>query len=131
MTKVITCYVHTSDKEDTAISAPFPGAGPVKCKPVVNWCKLVLELAKDFGLDLDFFKRHHVVELYSCGHDKEAEEVISTLMTVFVGLLLSHSIILQSHHHKHICSIFYLAVKHIGSYVSEVQSHTHSMRQRT
>jgi hypothetical protein len=49
--------------------------GPVKCKPVVNWYKLVLELAKDFGLDLDFFKRHHVVELYSCGHDKEAEEV--------------------------------------------------------
>ena len=75
MTKVITCYVHTSDREDIAISAPFPGVGPLKCKPVVNWYKLVLELAKDFGLDLDFFKRHHVVELYSCGHDKEAEEV--------------------------------------------------------
>lgn len=79
LTKVITCYVHTSDKEDTAISAPFPGAGPVKCKPVVNWCKLVLELAKDFGLDLDFFKRHHVVELYSCGHDKEAEEFLGAV----------------------------------------------------
>lgn len=45
----------------------------------IRWPALVLELAKDFGLDLDFFKRHHVCELYSGGHDRIAEEVLVTV----------------------------------------------------
>ncbi|XP_033735108.1 rab3 GTPase-activating protein non-catalytic subunit-like [Pecten maximus] len=44
-----------------------------------KWPALVLELAKDFGLDLDFFKRHHVCELYSGAHDRMAEEVLLTV----------------------------------------------------
>lgn len=40
-----------------------------------KWSSLVLELAKDFGLDIDYFKQHLVCELYSEGKDKMAEEV--------------------------------------------------------
>ena len=48
---------------------------PRKESAATKWPALVQELAKDFGLDLDFFKRQHVIELYSGGHDKKAEEV--------------------------------------------------------
>ncbi|GFS02472.1 rab3 GTPase-activating protein non-catalytic subunit-like [Elysia marginata] len=41
-----------------------------------KWPQVVQMLARDFGLDLDFFKRHHVCELYSYGHDKLGEEVM-------------------------------------------------------
>ncbi|XP_064601694.1 rab3 GTPase-activating protein non-catalytic subunit-like isoform X2 [Liolophura sinensis] len=44
-----------------------------------KWSSLVLELAKDFGLDIDYFKQHLVCELYSEGKDKMAEEVLSTV----------------------------------------------------
>ena len=37
--------------------------------------QVVQMLARDFGLDLDYFKRHHVCKLYSYGHDKLGEEV--------------------------------------------------------
>lgn len=79
LSKIITCTVHSGERQDIEKSPQFPGSESVRFKPVRNWCKLVLELAKDFGLDLDFFKRHHVVELYSCGHDKLAEEVLGTV----------------------------------------------------
>ncbi|XP_063427524.1 rab3 GTPase-activating protein non-catalytic subunit-like [Mytilus trossulus] len=79
LSKIITCSVHSGEREEIEKSQQFQGSESVRFKPVRNWCKLVLELAKDFGLDLDFFKRHHVVELYSCGHDKLAEEVLGTV----------------------------------------------------
>ncbi|RUS87661.1 hypothetical protein EGW08_004584 [Elysia chlorotica] len=44
-----------------------------------KWPQVVQMLARDFGLDLDYFKRHHVRELYSYGHDKLGEEVMSSV----------------------------------------------------
>ncbi|GFO27486.1 Rab3 GTPase-activating protein non-catalytic subunit-like [Plakobranchus ocellatus] len=41
-----------------------------------KWPQVVQMLARDFGLDLDYFKRHHVCELFSYGHDKLGEEVM-------------------------------------------------------
>lgn len=79
LTRVITSAVQAGDRQVPEESSPFPDSSLTQYKPVRNWCKLVLELAKDFGLDLDYFKRHHVIELYSCGHDKLAEEVLTSV----------------------------------------------------
>ncbi|KAK3092344.1 hypothetical protein FSP39_001596 [Pinctada imbricata] len=56
-------------------------SSPVKRKSTmaVRWPNVVLDIAKDFGLDIDIFKRHHVWELYSSGHDKAAEEILITV----------------------------------------------------
>lgn len=61
------------------------GAGPsspsvasvakLKLSEAGRWPEIVYSLADQFGLDLDFLKRHHVCELYSAGFDKLAEEV--------------------------------------------------------
>ncbi|ESO90130.1 hypothetical protein LOTGIDRAFT_218187 [Lottia gigantea] len=42
----------------------------------IRWPNMVIEIGKDFGLDIDQLKQHHVVELYSGGHDKLAEEIL-------------------------------------------------------
>ncbi|CAL1542170.1 unnamed protein product [Lymnaea stagnalis] len=78
--RVITSAVATIDPPAT--SPDISGTSPVFRKhralyPMAyKWPQVVLSIAKDFGLDLDFFKRHHVCELYSYGHDKLAEEML-------------------------------------------------------
>ncbi|XP_021378713.1 rab3 GTPase-activating protein non-catalytic subunit-like isoform X1 [Mizuhopecten yessoensis] len=70
----------TKHSQSSASSSASPTSPNKKfVEAATKWPALVLELAKDFGLDLDFFKRHHVCELYSGGHDRMAEEVLSTV----------------------------------------------------
>lgn len=78
LSRIVTCAVSTLDSSQ---GSPTHQAhqGPKKDAAATKWPALVLELAKDFGLDLDFFKRQHVIELYSGGHDKKAEEVLLTV----------------------------------------------------
>ncbi|KAL5008455.1 hypothetical protein ScPMuIL_014036 [Solemya velum] len=44
-----------------------------------EWPAIVLTIAKDFDLDIDFFKRQHVCELFSGGHDALTEEILQTV----------------------------------------------------
>jgi hypothetical protein len=44
-----------------------------------KWPQLVLKLAVPLGVDSDDLVRHHVLELYSCGQDKLAQEVLLTV----------------------------------------------------
>lgn len=46
-----------------------------------KWPDIVLQLAEEFGSDLDLLKRHHVCTLYSAGFDKLAEEVSTMLIS--------------------------------------------------
>lgn len=41
----------------------------------IKWPQLVLKLAPLLGVDVDFLMRHYVVELYTSGLDKIAQEV--------------------------------------------------------
>ena len=41
----------------------------------VKWPQLVLKLAPLLGIDVDVLMRHYVVELYTSGLDKIAQEV--------------------------------------------------------
>ena len=86
LSRVVTCAVQSLDgtapstsQHKSPVDSPSLAAlsSPLKKKSsaAVKWPNLVQELAKDFGLDLDYFKRHHVCELYSSGCDKVAEEV--------------------------------------------------------
>ncbi|XP_055995292.1 rab3 GTPase-activating protein non-catalytic subunit-like isoform X2 [Ostrea edulis] len=74
LSRIITCAVSTTDSFQTS-----PTSISKKNAAATKWPTRVLELAKEFGLDLDFFKRQHVIELYSGGHDKKAEEVLLTV----------------------------------------------------
>ncbi len=47
-----------------------------------KWPPLVLRVAKDLGLEVDLFRRHHVCELYSSNLDKLAEEVNCRLLRI-------------------------------------------------
>nr|XP_022332543.1 rab3 GTPase-activating protein non-catalytic subunit-like isoform X2 [Crassostrea virginica] len=78
LSRIITCAVSTLDSS-SASPTHSQQQVPRKESTATKWPALVQELAKDFGLDLDFFKRQHVIELYSGGHDKKAEEVLLTV----------------------------------------------------
>lgn len=81
LSKIISCAVETIESTSTTKQSPEQKSSPLKRKSsaAIKWPALALELAKDFGLDIDFFKRHHVCELYSGAHDKLAEEVLLTV----------------------------------------------------
>lgn len=57
-------------------SPPTTSMTRLKQSDAGRWPDIVYSLADQFGLDLDFIKRHHVCELYSAGFDRLAEEVI-------------------------------------------------------
>ncbi|KAK3599646.1 hypothetical protein CHS0354_029108 [Potamilus streckersoni] len=81
-TKLITRVVITLLNSITAADCPeFPtySLSKLRSSPVNKWPYIVLDLAHEFGLDIDFIKRHHVCELYSAGLDKLAEEVLLTV----------------------------------------------------
>ena len=60
-------------------SPPVTSVAKLKLSEAGRWPDIVYNLADQFGLDLDFLKRHHVCELYSAGFDKLAEEVITNM----------------------------------------------------
>ncbi|XP_071079517.1 rab3 GTPase-activating protein non-catalytic subunit-like [Haliotis cracherodii] len=74
--KVISEAISTLEKrgEDASVS-------PRRQQKTVafRWPVLAVDLGKDFGLDIDYLKRHHVCQLYSAGRDKLAEEVLLTV----------------------------------------------------
>lgn len=83
MTRVITqavmkmresCPLNTPSPVETG-SPPASTISRLKLSDAGRWPDTILSLADQFGLDLDFLKRHHVCELYSAGFDKLAEEV--------------------------------------------------------
>ncbi|XP_059162199.1 rab3 GTPase-activating protein non-catalytic subunit-like [Physella acuta] len=82
--KIISSAVSTIDPPVssptmTGTSPPFYKKQRSLYPLAFKWPQVALSLARDFGLDLDYMKRHHVCELYSCGHDKFAEEVMSSV----------------------------------------------------
>ncbi|XP_064622253.1 rab3 GTPase-activating protein non-catalytic subunit-like isoform X3 [Lineus longissimus] len=52
---------------------------PLACVQYTKWNPLVIKIAEDFCVDIDYLRRHHVCELYSHGFDKLAEEVLLTV----------------------------------------------------
>ncbi|XP_061163319.1 rab3 GTPase-activating protein non-catalytic subunit-like isoform X1 [Saccostrea echinata] len=78
LARILTYAVSTLDSSQASPSHNLHQVSK-KDAAATKWPTLVLEIAKDFGLDLDFFKRQHVIELYSSGHDKKAEEVLLTV----------------------------------------------------
>ena len=64
---------------ESANTAELKGASwsRLKLSDSCQWPGRLIEIALDFGLDIDLLKRHHVCELYSAGFDKLAEEVSS------------------------------------------------------
>ena len=62
---------------------------PILC---CSWPPLMLRLAKDLAVDMDLIRRHHVVQLYTSGQDKLAEEVMALYLSVerLKGLTIRH-----------------------------------------
>lgn len=79
--RVISNAILSLDVAKSSMTSPVSPTSPNRkfVGAATKWPALILELAKDFGLDLDFFKRHHVCELYSGAQDKMAEEVLLTV----------------------------------------------------
>ncbi|XP_041353023.1 rab3 GTPase-activating protein non-catalytic subunit-like isoform X2 [Gigantopelta aegis] len=88
--RVISHAVQTLESPDKEASSPDSPTHGGSLHPLSShskrqkntafkWPVMVLELAKDFGLDVDHLKRHNVCELYSIGQDKLAEEVLLTV----------------------------------------------------
>ncbi|KAH9519441.1 Rab3 GTPase-activating protein non-catalytic subunit [Bulinus truncatus] len=81
--RVISNAVATIDPPTSSPSV-FGSSPPLK-KPrsfyssAFKWPQVALTLARDFGIDVDLMKRHHVCELYSYGHDKLAEEIMTSV----------------------------------------------------
>ncbi|XP_055879124.1 rab3 GTPase-activating protein non-catalytic subunit-like isoform X1 [Biomphalaria glabrata] len=81
--RVISSAVATIDPP--ASSPSIGGSSPAFKKhrslysSAFKWPQVALNLTRDFGLDVDFMKRYHVCELYSYGHDKFAEEVMTSV----------------------------------------------------
>ncbi|XP_045164449.2 rab3 GTPase-activating protein non-catalytic subunit-like [Mercenaria mercenaria] len=65
----------TTDAE----SASATNTSRLRTTEAGRWPETVLQLAEEFGVDLDLIKRHHVCTLYSAGFDKLAEEVLLTV----------------------------------------------------
>ncbi|KAH3848315.1 hypothetical protein DPMN_090675 [Dreissena polymorpha] len=60
---------------DNAGSPPSVSVSKLRSSEAGRWPGTILDLADQFGLDLDQLKQHQVCELYSAGFDKLAEEV--------------------------------------------------------
>ena len=60
----------TTTAEQTSVSL-----SRLKSYEACQWPARLIEIAQDFGLDIDLLKRHQVCELYSAGFDRLAEEV--------------------------------------------------------
>ena len=71
--KVITCMVEAMDTAPETISSSRSS------DIFMRWSTTTLNLAKDFGLDIDCIKRQQVFELYSSGKDRQAEIVLLTV----------------------------------------------------
>ena len=78
ITRVITQSV--MKLQESVDTAELKGASlsRLKLSDSCQWPTRLIEIAQDFGLDIDLLKRHHVCELYSAGFDKLAEEVSSS-----------------------------------------------------
>ena len=61
-----------SSVNESILSLPLATS---KTSLYAKWPSLVLNLARQLGVELDTIRRHHVCELYSSGLDKLAEEV--------------------------------------------------------
>ncbi|XP_025103721.1 rab3 GTPase-activating protein non-catalytic subunit-like isoform X2 [Pomacea canaliculata] len=85
LAEIITYAVSTLDPPQPSVVEPSLASSPPSRRQraqhplAFRWPQIVLTLARDFGLDMDFMKRQHVCELYSQGHDKLAEEVLTTV----------------------------------------------------
>ena len=75
----------TTTAEQTSVSL-----SRLKSYEACQWPARLIEIAQDFGLDIDFLKRHQVCELYSAGFDRLAEEV-SMLCVLCVTMNFLHS----------------------------------------
>lgn len=60
-------------------ASPSASVTRLKFTNAGRWPELILGVGEEFGLDIDYLKRHHVCELYSAGFDKLAEEVLLTV----------------------------------------------------
>ncbi|KAL3873895.1 hypothetical protein ACJMK2_036974 [Sinanodonta woodiana] len=78
ITRVVMALLNSITAADCPESPTFSVA-KLRSSPVNKWPTLALDLSHEFGLDIDFIKRHHVCELYSAGLDKLAEEVLLTV----------------------------------------------------
>jgi len=54
----------------------------------VKWPQLVLKVAPLLGVNVDFLMRHYVVELYTSGQDKIAEEVQTDCITSAISFVI-------------------------------------------
>ncbi|XP_033105383.1 rab3 GTPase-activating protein non-catalytic subunit-like [Anneissia japonica] len=50
-----------------------------KCGPASIWPAVAQQLALIWNVDVDMIKRLHSLQLYSCGYDTQAEEVLTTV----------------------------------------------------
>ncbi len=66
-----------------SLSLPLGGAG--RGGAHARWPPVVLDMARQLGVELDVVRRHHVCELYSSGFDKMAEEVTCVVRVCVVG----------------------------------------------
>ncbi|XP_052275243.1 rab3 GTPase-activating protein non-catalytic subunit-like isoform X3 [Dreissena polymorpha] len=70
------CPVSSSDNAGSPSSV---SVSKLRSSEAGRWPGTILDLADQFGLDLDQLKQHQVCELYSAGFDKLAEEVLVTV----------------------------------------------------